>query len=129
MNEQTRDNLIYLAVGLSFAALLALDAFYSDVHGLRMWMPSRFAFRAVYTPSLLAYFVMKEMRLRKATLFQMLAAVLFAILFQLGILFGFRPIVDQLHGLTYSALALAEMFFLWQLSVQIGFYQGGTRRR
>jgi hypothetical protein len=47
MKQQTRDNLTYLAVGLGLAALLAFDAFYSDSHNRKMWMPSRFAFNAV----------------------------------------------------------------------------------
>jgi hypothetical protein len=59
MKPKTRDNLIYLAVGLSIAALVTANAFYADSRGREMWWPSRFTFRAVTTPSLLAYFVVK----------------------------------------------------------------------
>jgi hypothetical protein len=49
MKSGTRDNLIYLGVGLGVAALVVADFFYADSHGQEMWMPSRFALRAVYT--------------------------------------------------------------------------------
>ena len=85
-----------MSVGLALAALLAFDAFYSVSHNRKMWMASRFAFRAITTPSLLVYFVIKEMRRRKATLAQSFASVLFATLLQLGIMFAFRQIIEQL---------------------------------
>jgi hypothetical protein len=128
MKHQTRDNLIYLAVGLGLAALFAFDVFYSDSHGRKMWIPSKFAFRATTTLGLLAYFVIREMLRRKATLAQTLASVLFASLLQLGIMIGFRGIIDQLPGLAYSAVAVLEIFFLWQLSVQSAFYLVRVRR-
>ncbi|HEY6386638.1 MAG TPA: hypothetical protein VIX91_13250 [Candidatus Acidoferrum sp.] len=46
MKQSNRDNLIYLAVGLSIAALTAFDAYYFDSHSRKMWIPSRFAFNA-----------------------------------------------------------------------------------
>jgi hypothetical protein len=128
MKQQTRDNLIYLSVGIGLAALVTFDAFYSASHNRKMWMPSKFAFRAVTAPSLLAYFVIREMLRRKATLAQTLASVLFATLLQLGIMFSLREIIDQLPGLLYSAVAVVEMFFVWQLSVQSTFYLFGVRR-
>ena len=60
MKQSARDNIIYLAVGLSIAALLAGDAFYSLSHDLKIWMPSRFALRLVATTILLVYFVIKQ---------------------------------------------------------------------
>lgn len=57
------------------------------------------------------------MRREKATLLQTFAAVLFATLFQLGIMLSFSQIIDQLPGMSYSALAVLEMFVVWQLSV------------
>jgi hypothetical protein len=109
-----------LGIGIAIAALVAGDFFFADSHGRKMWMPSRFAFRVVTTTSLLAYFVVREMR--RTGLLQMLASVLFATLVQLGILFGFRQIVDQLPGINYSALAVLEMFLVWQLTVQVAHY-------
>lgn len=128
MKPKTRDNLIYLGVGLSIAALVCVDFFYADSHGQKMWWPSKFAFRTVTTPSLLAYFVVREMRKEKATLFQTFAAVLFATLLQLGIMFSFRQIIDQLPGMSYSALAVLEMFVVWQLSVRGVFYLMSSHR-
>ena len=117
-----------MGVGLSLAALVWIDFFYADSRGQKMWWPSKFAFRTVTTPSLLAYFVVKEMRREKATLLQTFAAVLFATLLQLGIMFSFRQIIDQLPGMSYSALAVLEMFVAWQLSVRGVFYLTSSHR-
>jgi hydrogenase-4 membrane subunit HyfE len=128
MKPKTRDNLIYLGVGLSIVSLVCIDLFYADSHGQKMWWPSKFALRTVTTPSLLAYFVVKEMRREKATLLQTFAAVLFATLLQLGIMFSIRQIIDQLPGMSYSALAGLEMFVVWQLSVRGVFYLTSSHR-
>src|SRR5260370_25602755 len=103
MKAQTRDNLIYLAVGLSVAALVTIDVFYTDSHGREMWMPSRFAFRAVYSTGLLAYFVARETRKVKATVAHVLMCVLFASILNLAIAFGFRRVMGELPGLTFAA--------------------------
>jgi hypothetical protein len=129
MKPKTRDNLIYLTVGLVIAALVSINFFHAESRGQEPWWPSRFAFRALTTPALLAYFVVKEMRRVRATLFQILASVLFAMLLQLGIMFGFRQIVDQLPGLSYSALAIFEMFVVWQLTVYVVLYFSRNRVR
>jgi hypothetical protein len=128
MKPKARDNLIYLGVGLSIAAVVCMDFFYADSRGQKMWWPSKFAFRTVTTPSLLAYFIAKEMRREKATLPQTFAAILFATLLQVGIMFSFRQIIDQLPGMSYSALAVLEMFVLWQLSVRGVFYLTPSHR-
>lgn len=118
MKPKTRDNLIYLAVGLGIAALVWINFFRAESRGQEPWWPSRFAFRAVTTSCLLAYFVVKEMRREKATILQMFASVVFATLLELGILFGFRQIVDRLPGIPFTGFAVLEMFFVWQLSVK-----------
>lgn len=118
MKETTRDNLIYLTVGLGIGALVAADAFYADSHGRQMWWPSKFAFHAVTTPGLLAYFVVREMRREKASLLQTLGALLFATLLQLGILFAFRRMFNELPGLAYSALAALSIFGVFVLTLQ-----------
>jgi hypothetical protein len=122
MTSKTRDNLIYVAVGLGIAALVSLDFFYSDSHHRKEWVPSRFAFRAVTTPSLLAYFVVREMLEEKARFFQIVGPVLFATLVQLGIMFSFRQIIDQLPGMTYSALAVMDIFIVWLMTIQVAQY-------
>jgi hypothetical protein len=128
MKPRAKDNLIYLGVGLSIAALVWMDFFYADSRGQKMWWPSKFAFRTVTTPSLLDYFVVKEMRRGKATLLQTFAAVLFATLLQLGIMSSFRQFIYQLPGMSYSALAVLEMFVVWQLSVRGVFYLTSSHR-
>ena len=129
MKQTTRDNLIYLAVGLSIAALVAADAFYADSHGRKMWLPSRFAFRGVYTAVLLAYFVTRETLKVKATLTQVLGCVFFASVVHLAIIFTFHQVVVQLPGIPFSALVVFEIFILVQLLLQAVRYLRKTRDR
>lgn len=119
LKQRTRDNLIYLGVGLTIAALVTIDAFYADSHKREMWIPSKFAFRLVSTTVLLEYFVVRETRKVKATIPQVLACVLFASIVNLAIAFGFRQATSQLPGLSFSAWAVLEMFLLVQLLVWV----------
>jgi|SRR5579863_6509143 len=119
MKERTRDNLIYLAVGVGIAALVAVDAFYADSHGRKMWMPSEFAFRIVYSTALLAYFVVQQTHKVKATVVQVLACVLFASAVHLAIAFRFREAIGRLPGLGFAGWAVLEMFLLVQLLVRV----------
>jgi hypothetical protein len=124
MKPRTRDNLIYLAVGLGIAALVVVDFFYADSHGQKMWWPSRFAFRAAYTTLLLAYFVAREIRKLKATLGQVLAYILLASFVHLAIVFAFRQAAGELSGITFAALAVFEMFLVFQLLMAVARYLG-----
>ena len=119
MKPKTRDNLIYLAVGLGIAALVVVDFFYADSHGRKMWMPSRFAFDLVTTAALLGYFVIRETRKVKATVVQVVACVLLASVVHLAIGFGFQQTLDQLSGISYSVWAILEIFILVQLLVWV----------
>jgi hypothetical protein len=118
MKPRTRDNLIYLSVGLVIAALVAADAFYADSHGRSMWLPSDFAFRAVYSTGLLAYCLTKKMREGKAILTQILAGVLLACVVHVGIIFWFRQAADELPALSFLPLVILELFFVAVLSEQ-----------
>lgn len=119
MKTKTRDNLIYLAVGLGIAALLAADSFYSDSRGMAMWMPSKFAFRLVCSTALLGYFVVRETRLQRATTVEVFACVLFSSVVHLAIGFGFRQAVGQLSGMGFSAWVALETFLLVLALVQV----------
>jgi hypothetical protein len=119
MNQKTRDNLIYLAVGLGVVALIVADFVYADSQGQRMWWPSRLASRVTYTSALLAYFVARETRKAKATLAQVLACILFASIVHLGIVFTFRHAAGGLSGISFSALAVFEMFLVFQLTMAV----------
>jgi hypothetical protein len=119
MKQRTLDNLIYLAAGLSIAALLVADALYADSHGREMWVPSWFGARVVYVTALLAYFVARETRKVKATIAQALACVLFASVVNLVLAFSFHQAIGQLRGLSFWPLAVLELFLLVQLSVWI----------
>jgi hypothetical protein len=119
MKQKTRDNLIYLAVGLSIVALIVVDLFFADGHGQKMWWPSKFASRVAYTTALLAYFVARETRRVKATVAQVFACVLFASVVNLAIGYGFHQAIDRLPGITFAAWAVLEIFVLVQLLVQL----------
>ena len=122
MNTRIKDNLIYLSAGPVIAGAVTGYFFYADSHGLRMWLPSRFAFRLVTTTILLLYFTLKEMRRERGTTIQIVIAVLFALLAQLGIMVGFHRAVGELPGIVYSVLAVLEMFVVWQASVKAALY-------
>ena len=119
MKARTRDNLIYLAAGLGIATLVAIDFFFADSHDQKMLWPSKFAFRAVYTTLLLAYFVAKETWELKATLTQALAYILLASFLHLGIVLTFRRIATELSGMTFAVLAVFEMFLVFQLVMAV----------
>lgn len=114
MKQKTRDNFIYLAVSLSVVALITADFVHAENHAQKMWWPSRFASRATYTTVLLAYFVAREARKAKATLAQVFASILLGSIVHLGVVFTFRHAVGELSGLSFSALAVFEMFLVFQ---------------
>lgn len=122
MEKKTRDNLIYLTVSISLAALIVADVYYSLSHGREIWMPSRFAFRTTATTGLLAFFVARETLKARATLAHVLASVFFATFLHLGIAYSLRQMIGQLSGLLFSALVVMEMFIVLQLTVRIDRY-------
>lgn len=124
MKQKTRDNLIYLAVGLGIVGIILADLFFADKQGRRMWWPSTFAIRASYTTVLLAYFVAREARKARATLAQVLACILFAGIVNLAIVFTFRRVVDNLSGLSFSAVAIIGIFPVFQLAMAVARYLG-----
>jgi hypothetical protein len=118
MKQETRDNLIYLAVGLSMAALLAADAFYAVGHDREVWVPSRFAFRIAAYMAILAYFVGREVRKVKATVVQTSICVLLACILHLGLAFSLRHLFSGPFSLEIWGLAVAESFIFTQAAVR-----------
>jgi hypothetical protein len=76
-------------------------------------------FRLVYTMALLGYFVVREAHKVKAAAVQVVACVLFASLVHLAIGYGFRQVLGQLSGISFSVWVVLEIFLLVQLSVGI----------
>jgi hypothetical protein len=112
MKPRTRDNIIYLAVGLGVAALLVADVFYADSRGREAWFPSKFAFRSAYTTVLIWFVVLKGIRALRQTFVQVLARVLFATLMHLAIFIASRQIIEQLPGIGFSVVCPWEMYFV-----------------
>ncbi len=127
MNPRTRDNIIYLTVGLSIAALLVADVFYADSRARKMWFPSRFAFRSVYTTALIWYFVLKGIRQAKLTFVRVLAWLLSATLMHLTIVFASRQIIEELPGITFAALCPWEFYFVFFITEKFALYLTRTR--
>jgi hypothetical protein len=122
MKPSTRDNIIYLTVGLSIAALSAADFFYADSHARKMWVPSRFAFRSVYTTALIWYVVLKGIRQTKQSLVRVLALLLFATLLHLTIVFASRQIIEELPGIAFAALWVLELYFVFYVTEKFALY-------
>ena len=122
MKPKTRDNFIYLTVGISIAAFVWADFFYADSHRLKMWMPSRFAFRSVYTTALIWYVVLKGIRQTKQTFVRVLAWLLFATLLHLTIVFASRQIIDELPGISFAALWVVELYFIFFVTEKFALY-------
>lgn len=113
MKSTTRDNLIYLAVGLSIAALLVAQSFYAESHHGRVMVDlSKFAFRAVTSTLLVGYFTGREVRKLGAKLAVVVLCAVVAGAVQLAVSFGFRQYVGQLSSISYVALAALEIFFI-----------------
>jgi hypothetical protein len=126
MNPKTRDNLIYLAVGISIFAFVWADVFYADSHGRKMWMPSRFAFRSVYTTALIWYVVLKRISQVKRTFVRVLAWFVFATLLHLTIVFASRQIIEELPGISFAALCVAELYFIFFVTEKFALYFNRT---
>jgi len=61
--------------------------------------------------------ISSETRRLKATPPQMLACILRASIVHLVIILAFRQAVDQLSGLSFSSLAVFEMFLIFELTI------------
>jgi hypothetical protein len=116
MKQGTRDNLIYLSVGLSVAVLVAVDAFYADSNG-QMWTSSRFACRVVAYVGVLGYLVGRETRKVGATLTQSIMCALAAGILQVGIAFVFRQTFSTRYSLSLWVLWVLGGFAIVQLMV------------
>jgi len=119
MKQSTRDNLIYLGVGLGIVAVIVADLSYSEGHGLKMWLPSKFTLRAVYTTGLLGYFIARQTRRLGARAAQVVACVLFGGIVHLAVLIGLRPTIAQLSGILFAAFATFEGFLIVELQLQV----------
>jgi hypothetical protein len=122
MKPKTRDNLIYLAIGLSIAGVVVGLFFYADSHGETLVFPSRFAVRLVTTMVLVGYFVAREARRVTSTLAGIAVCVLVAGLLHLVISFGFRQVVGQLPGIPYAGFASIETFLIAELITRVVLY-------
>ncbi len=117
MKQGTRDNLIYLAVGLTVGGLVVLDFFYADSHGREMWWPSNFEAHLVGYMLVLGYFIATEARKAGATvaqivIFEVAGSVLYA-----GVAFGFRRTYAGPLSLPLFGLAVLEYFAMVRLVI------------
>jgi hypothetical protein len=126
MKRSTRDNLVYLSVGLGIAALVAFDAFYSDSQNRRMWMPSRLALNAVAFMAVLGYMVVRETQKAKASILQTIACVLVACFLHSGFVVAFPQIFAARFGAGLWFFIVLELFLVVRLMVVVLRYMGKT---
>jgi hypothetical protein len=123
ITPKTRDNIIYLAVGISIAALVVVQDFYAESHNGRVIVNlSRFAVRAAGSTLLVGYFVAREVRGVSATLAEMVLCVVVAGLLQLAISFTFHQSVGQLSSLPYVSWMTLQTFLIVKLMTRAIFY-------
>ena len=129
MKPKTRDNIIYLAVGLGIAAFLAQQVFYAADHGQAIAHLSGFAVRIVGSTLVVGYFVGREVRKVGATIAGVILCVVIAGVLQLALSFGFRQYVDRLSSMSYVALAALETFLIVSLATWAVSHSYGKNRR
>lgn len=119
MNHTTRDNLIYLAVGLGIVGILVADFTYFDRRGQQAWFPSVFSFRAVVLTILVAYFVNSDIvRRGKGEQARALICALLAALIQIGVAFSFRQFVSGLSAMSFVFYGTLDVFVIYELTLQ-----------
>ncbi len=116
MKQTTRDNLIYLAVGLGIAALVVADFWYADSHGKQMWMPSDFAFKTVMSTSLIPYFVYKYLRRMKTAVPKIVVCVLLTAIFHVVLLVSFQDEIRRMGGASMWVATILELAVFLALS-------------
>jgi hypothetical protein len=124
MKPSTRDNLIYVAVGLSIAAFLTEQVLFSDTHGRVLANLSSLVFRAGGATIVVGYFVARVVRNSGATLSKVALYVVVVSALQLGISLYFRQYVGQLSGLAFIGLATIETFLIVSLAAWIVSHAG-----
>jgi hypothetical protein len=118
MKPATRDNIIYVGVGVIIASIIVVSSLIAEIHGRKMWYPSRFSFHVFAYLLLLDYFIARETHGVRATLAQTVTCVLTGSALHLGIAFAFRTIYGGHLTLWLFGLALVEFFAIVQLMVQ-----------
>src|SRR5271157_526910 len=116
MKPSTRDNFIYVAVGLSIAGFVAEQVLFSDTHGRVLANLSALVFRAGGATIVAGYFVARVVRNSGAPLNKVALYVVVASAVQLAISLYFRQYVGQLSGLAFIGLATIETFLIVSLA-------------
>jgi hypothetical protein len=108
-----------VSVGLGLAALLAFDAFYSDSHGSKMCIPSRFAFNAVAFMGVLVYMVVRKTRELRATIGETGACVLGACLLHSGFAGTFPRVFSERPGSGLWIFIILELLIVVRVTVAV----------
>ena len=117
MKRSTRNDLIYLVVGLCVAALVVVDLFYADLSGRQMWWPSNFWAHLLGYMVILEYFVARETRKAGAGLGQTIICILATAVLHAGTAFALHGLYDGPFTLVLFAAAMLEFFIILQLAV------------
>ena len=128
MKPKTRDNLIYLAVGLSIVAFVAEQVFYSESHGRAVAKLSTFAFRAAGSMLVAGYFVGRAVRNLHVAPYRVILCVIAVSVLQLAMSFGFQQYIGQLSSMSYVTVAAIETFLLVKVTTWVVLRSHSRRR-
>lgn len=109
LKPKTRDNLIYLAVGIVAVVAITVPMFIADSRGREMRVSPNinFWFRVISSPLVVCYFQLREGTRLRVKRIELTGWVLVSIIMYLGVAFGFRDVVNSLSGIAYTAILAA----------------------
>lgn len=127
MKRLTRDNLIYLAIGIGIASFLVWQDFYAENHhGRGIIHISKFEFRTISSLFIVGYYLALQLRKLKATITEILGCLLVSSLLLLAVAFEFRDYMTNLPGIAYVGVVVLEAFFIFSFA-KILISQFGSR--
>jgi hypothetical protein len=128
MKTTTRDNIVYLAVGLGAVAALALDVFYSLKRGHNMWNPSLFEERAITATLVMEGILADGLRKERVPFRQILIWLFFATILHIGFLLLFRQFLGGTLLSSFALWAILEVVAVIQITQRLRRYVASESR-
>lgn len=129
MKTTTRDNLIYLTVGVGIAAVVAARVFYAERHGLVVGHLPTFPFRLVTSTFTVGYFVARQARRLGASATDVVTSVLDAGLIQAAVGFAFHRAIGSLSSISHVILVVLETVLIVNLMIWgVSYFRSRSRR-
>jgi hypothetical protein len=119
MTDTTRDNIIYLTVGLTIAILVAGDFVVADHRGTEMWWPTSLQFHAASYWFVLSYFIATETRKITSSVVQIIICEFIGAVLHVGVVLMFHDTLARPLGLRLFAIAIIEFFVIVEIARQV----------